>query len=142
MVNRMFVAPTNGRVNAKSKTSKKQSARGAGFNKLVDIQNNDLNTMDSTQNVSNIDSLIALQDIDSAMSKQERAVQKGFHLLDDLDNLKLAILGGTKLEKELKSLQNNTEMLSTQDLPEKLKNTLQEIDLRARVELAKRGISS
>ena len=142
MVNRMFVAPTNSRVNTKSKTSKKQSANGTGFNRLVNVQNDDLNTMDNTQNINNIDSLIALQDIDSAMSKQERAVQKGFHLLDDLDNLKLAILGGAKLERELKSLQNNTEMLSTRDLPEKLKNTLQEIDLRARVELAKRGMAS
>lgn len=92
-----------------------------------------------TTPVGSIDALMALQGADLDQSAQEQATERAFSLLDRLDDLKIALLEGTlpreTLERLVQTLQS--ERSKTND-PE-LESMLDEVELRAAVELAKHG---
>ena len=92
--------------------------------------------------IGSIDALLALQEYDEeAGQRRRKAMKKGHSLLDQLDDLKIAILSGKvdagKLERLVYTLSQRVEL---SDSPE-LKSLLDEIELRAEVELAKLGHS-
>ncbi len=87
--------------------------------------------------VSDVSSLMALQGVESATERRRRAVRRGGGLLDRLDELKVALLSGEAGEAALERLGRSLREERPEDPDPALTGLLEQIDLRAAVELAK-----
>ncbi|MEG2314032.1 flagellar assembly protein FliX [Brevundimonas sp.] len=87
--------------------------------------------------VAGVSALMALQGIEDPTERRRRAIRRGSTLLDKLDELKLGLLGGETSPVSLQGLARA--MSETRDGDEEpgLKAVLDQIDLRAAVEMAK-----
>lgn len=87
-----------------------------------------------------VDALIALQEVDSATDGNRKAVVRAEAMLDVLDDIKLSLLVGgvpkQKLDQLLKLVEQRRDSKTSFQDP-RLAQVLDEIELRARVELAK-----
>lgn len=91
----------------------------------------------SISGVADVSALMALQGVETATERRRRAIRRGGGLLDRLEDLKLALLSGDAGEGTLDRLKRTLgEERPTDDDPA-LNGLLQQIDLRAAVELAK-----
>jgi len=87
--------------------------------------------------VMGVEALLALQDVDSPTERRRRSVKRAGRLLDELDRIKIALLGGELGPSQLDALARAVkEQRSATDDP-KLEAVLDEIETRAAVELAK-----
>jgi hypothetical protein len=89
--------------------------------------------------VQSLNALLALQEVDDSTEGRKRARRRADDLLDQLEDLKLSIMLG---EVPLAQLENLAGLLAQRqaatDDP-KLSQIINEIEIRAAVELAKRG---
>lgn len=84
-----------------------------------------------------VEALLALQDVLTPNERRRRSVSRAGRLLDDLDDIKIALLGGELDQGQLERLGRTIrEQRSATDDP-KLEAVLDEIETRAAVELAK-----
>lgn len=91
----------------------------------------------SVSGVMGVEALLALQDVESAAERRRRSVGRAGRLLDELDSLKVALLGGDLSQAQLDRLSRAVrEQRAATDDP-KLEAVLDEIETRAAVELAK-----
>lgn len=87
--------------------------------------------------VMGVEALLALQDVESPSERRRRSVGRAGRLLDELDGLKVALLGGELSQAQLDRLARAVrEQRAATDDP-KLEGLLDEIETRAAVELAK-----
>ncbi|MGV3489975.1 MAG: flagellar assembly protein FliX [Devosia sp.] len=86
-----------------------------------------------------LDALLALQAVEDPLLKKRRAARRGSQLLDTLDGLKTDLLAGKMSEGRLNQLMAVMSQAREQSDPG-LDALLDDIELRARVELAKRGL--
>ncbi|WP_337188440.1 flagellar assembly protein FliX [Phenylobacterium sp.] len=87
--------------------------------------------------VMGVEALLALQDVESAVERRRRSVNRAGRLLDELDGLKIALLGGELSKAQVERLARAVrEQRAATDDP-KLEAVLDEIETRAAVELAK-----
>ena len=98
------------------------------------------NQVSSTAGVGGVvglEALIALQDVGSPTERRRRSVSRAGRILDVLEGVKLAMLGGDLSENDLDRLRRavREERAATED--PKLEAVLDEIETRAEVELAK-----
>jgi hypothetical protein len=70
-------------------------------------------------------------------SAQQKGIQKGLSLLDELEKLRGELLGGGAAPNTIMDIQNYVKELNIDDLDDHLKGLLLEIETRAVVELAK-----
>ena len=95
----------------------------------------------SAGGVTGVSALMALQGVESASERRRRSIRRGRGLLDRLDELKMAMLGGENddrvLERLTRSLREDRPENAPEDEAEGLSGLLDQIDLRAAVELAK-----
>lgn len=84
-----------------------------------------------------IEALMALQEVPDALAKRKRALAHGDRLLDRLDDLKRGLLLGRIGTDQLAELARHAAESSASVEDARLRDILQEIELRARVELAK-----
>jgi len=87
--------------------------------------------------VTGVDVIVALQAIDEPADRRRRAVATGDRILDLLDKLKLGVLSGRVSLSDLENLKRTIERQQLLDNDPELNDILKQIDLRARVELAK-----
>ncbi len=87
--------------------------------------------------VADVSALMALQGVEDPTERRRRAVRRGGGLLDRLDELKLAMLGGETGEAALDRLARAVREERPTDADPGLTAVLDQIDLRAAVELAK-----
>jgi len=97
----------------------------------------------AARSLSPVDGLFALQEVaEDAPGRRRRAVQRGSTILDRLDDLRLGLLGGRMSASQIGEL---TRLVAGErarvDDPQ-LEAVLDEIDLRAQVELAKLAMGS
>lgn len=92
----------------------------------------------ASQDVGGLDALLALQAVEDPLLAKKKAVKRGRSLLDTLDDLKLDLLSGRVGEGRLQRL---VKLLgeARQSVDPKLEAVIEDIELRARVELAKLG---
>lgn len=87
---------------------------------------------------SGIDALLALQAVEDPLFARKKAVRRGTNLLDTLDAIKADLLAGQVSEGRLNALMAMLTSARERGLPD-LDGLLDDIELRARVELAKFG---
>jgi Class II flagellar assembly regulator len=84
-----------------------------------------------------MDGLLSVQVAGDALERRRRAMRRGHTVLDQLDQLKIALLSGTINPQALENIrQSLKQQRETTDDPN-LEDLLAHIDLRAEVELAK-----
>jgi hypothetical protein len=84
-----------------------------------------------------IESLLSLQEVAEDPRRRKRAMKRGMDLLDRLDDIRIALLSGRMPQEQLQRL---AEVLKTRKEPvgdPRLAQILDEIEIRAAVELAK-----
>ncbi|WP_183204878.1 flagellar assembly protein FliX [Brevundimonas lenta] len=91
----------------------------------------------SVSGVADVGALMALQGVEDATERRRRAIRRGGCLLDRLDELKLALLSGEAGEGALERLSRTLREERPEDADPGLTSVLNQIDLRAAVELAK-----
>ena len=87
--------------------------------------------------VANVSALMALQGVEDVTERRRRAIRRGGGLLDRLEELKLALLMGEAGDGALDRLTRTLREERPVDADAGLNNLLDQIDLRAAVELAK-----
>lgn len=87
--------------------------------------------------VADLSALMALQGVETATERRRRAIRRGGTLLDRLDELKIAMLSGEAGEGALERLGRTLREERPEDEDAGLTGLLEQIDLRAAVELAK-----
>ena len=87
--------------------------------------------------VADLSALMALQGVETATERRRRAIRRGGTLLDRLDELKIAMLLGEAGEGALERLGRTLREERPKDEDAGLTGLLEQIDLRAAVELAK-----
>lgn len=87
--------------------------------------------------VSDVSALMALQGVEDVTERRRRAIRRGGGLLDRLDELKLALLQGETGDGALERLTRTLREERPVDTDAGLNGLLDQIDLRAAVELAK-----
>ena len=86
-----------------------------------------------------LDALLALQAVEDPLLKKRKTMRRGTQLLDALDALKTDLLAGQMSEGRLNQLMAVMSQAREKSEPG-LDRLLDDIELRARVELAKRGM--
>ena len=88
-------------------------------------------------NVMGVEALLALQDVGTPTERKRRSVNRAGRLLDSLDELKVALLGGDLSTAQMERLARDIreQRMATDD--PKLEAVLDEIETRAAVEMAK-----
>lgn len=89
--------------------------------------------------VSAVGALIGIQEVESATDREARGKKRANLLLSEMDELRLALLTGTISKEQLLRLSAMVQSHKEQIDDPRLAGVLDEIDLRARVELAKYG---
>lgn len=84
-----------------------------------------------------IDSILALQEVDTATERRARARRRGDLMLDKLEELRIALLSGTMSRDSLMELAASLRARREDCGDPRLQSVLDEIELRAAVELAK-----
>lgn len=85
-----------------------------------------------------LDAILTLQgDADTPQERRRRTVQRGHDLLDGLDRLKVALLGGRVATRDLRAIAGRLGERSGTSGDPRLDALMADIELRAAVELAK-----
>ena len=123
-------------VSSKPKTSGK-SASGSSF------QVSDANAPASAKNVgalrslAAVDALVSIQEVPDATARRAKAIARAENILEVLEEIKIALLSGSLPRSRVARLTRLVQDLRSDEEDEGLAQVLDEIDLRARVELAK-----
>jgi hypothetical protein len=86
-----------------------------------------------------VDALLALQGAGDFTEARKQATDRAFSLLDLLDDLKIALLEGALPRATLVRLMDTLQSQRDQTHDPQLEAALDEVELRAAVELAKHG---
>lgn len=121
-------------------TSRPSSRTGAGFSlpgSTGAASSSATSAASAASGVAGMSALMALQGVEDPMERRRRAIRRGSNLLDQLDELKLALLGGESSSVNLQALARAMAESRPEGEEGDLKNLLDQIDLRAAVEIAK-----
>lgn len=91
----------------------------------------------SAASLQTMDAILALQEEGDPRERRRRAARRGHDLLDDLDRLKAALLGGRVAAGDLAALAARLASRNEGSGDPRLDDIIQHIELRAQVELAK-----
>lgn len=95
--------------------------------------------LSQTSAVGSVDALLALQGAGDFTQARKQATDRAFSLLDLLDDLKIALLEGALPRATLVRLMDTLQSQRDQTHDPQLEAALDEVELRAAVELAKHG---
>ncbi len=107
----------------------------------------ELNISESAQQISSnspinpttsVDAILALQAVDEPLIAKKKAIRRAHSMLDILEDIRLDLLSGGVSEGRLNKLLAHVQQAKINSEP-KINSLLEDIELRARVELAKLG---
>jgi class II flagellar assembly regulator FliX len=141
----MKVTGTGGLSQASGSKSARPAGSGQGFQIAGPAAPSTVSNVSSASGVSSVmgvEALLALQDVESATERKRRSVRRAGRLLDELDDIKIALLGGDLNQGQLERLGRaiRDQRSATED--PKLEALLDEIETRAAVELAKLEVAT
>ena len=84
-----------------------------------------------------VDGILALQEVPTATDGRTRGIKRGYSILDHLDDIRLGLLSGSISRKRLVDLGQEIKEARDTVIDPKLSEILNDIELRAAVELAK-----
>ena len=122
-----------------SRTNKSSESGRTSFSDQLSSMDETSGTSASSeaQAVSNVDQLLGLQEVNDALSGRSQARQYGNNILDLLDNLRLQILEGQISKEQLIRIAKSVSARRAATSDPQIIEILDEIDLRAQVEIAK-----
>lgn len=124
-----------------SKTGTKKGAGDGGFSALIsDTEETEAQgPVARSSSVNALDALLMLQGMDSSTSDEaaKKGKKRAADLLDHLDKIRIGLLTGELPKSTLQQLSHTISTHREAVLDPKLAEILDEIDLRAQVELAK-----
>lgn len=124
---------------AKSKKSGKTDKSGNIFSSLVAEETHSAAGTKTTQSIAMVDSLLAIQGAEdpAARAARQRTRQRAATLLDELEKIRMAMLGGTLTVGHMIDIADVVASHRDKITDPALTAIVDEIDLRAQVELAK-----
>lgn len=122
---------------------KNSTGRSAGAGKRFVVgpmgTSSGLSGASSSASISHIGALLASQEVDQNQNQREGAVKYGESVLAQLDQVKLGVLNGRLSPQALNHLRHTLAEGQRFSVDDRLQGILQQIELRAEVELAKLG---
>ena len=91
----------------------------------------------NVSSIMGVEALLALQDVGTPTERRRRSVARAGRLLDELDEIKIALLGGDLSTAQLERLGRAIRQQREATDDPKLEDILNQIETRAAVELAK-----
>lgn len=133
--------PTSGTGQAKSSGKTDKSSSSAFAKQLAETFEaaEEAHAVEGTHTVGNIDALLAVQAADDSLEREQRKrlIQRGEDILDQLEEVRHGLLLGIIPKDKLESLAKMIRSRRDNVADPRLAAVLDEIELRAEVELAK-----
>ena len=128
-------------IDSRKKIKKSLPVNGGFYIKSEEDNNLEegINDVISVGSLSSLDSLLAIQEVNDQTHSNKKAIFKGKKILNLLDDIKLGLLNGKVSNSKLDKLLNSVKIENNKDTEPRLAAILDEIELRASVELAKLG---
>jgi hypothetical protein len=118
------------------KTSKVSSSGGASFSKHLE-ETEGTGAAQGTGAMGSVMGVFGIQEVDDALAHASKGKLRAQDILDRLEELRIGILAGALNKDKLEHLSKVVNERRQEVTDSKLKEILDEIDLRAQVELAK-----
>ncbi len=118
------------------RTSKAGGTSSSSFSSHLE-ETDEASGVHSTSALNSISGVLDLQEVDDALARAARGKLRAEDLLEKLDDLRLDLLSGALSKTKLQRLAEVVNSRRTEVSDPKLSEILDEIDLRAQVELAK-----
>lgn len=118
------------------RTSKSEGATGTSFAKHLD-ETGEASATSGVNNTSAVAGIIGVQEVDDALAHASKGKLRAEDILDRLDDLRIELLTGSISREKLTQLARIVSTRRGQITDPRLLEVLNEIDLRAQVELAK-----
>ena len=137
----MKITPTNtvGAGSVRRKSGVAKSGAGQARFTLLDEAAESAPTVPGVSPIASVDALLAVQEVGTPGSGQQHSTARGQRLLDHLDEIRMGLLRGSVARGTLVELARELDVARTEVTDPRLVEVLDEIDLRAEVELAKFG---
>jgi Class II flagellar assembly regulator len=132
----------SGRVGTPQKAQGKKNTSKAGAKFSVPDSAPEISTVSnvaSASPIASIDAIVALQGVDDSITGNKQAVQKGADLIERLEEIRHGLLIGSISVDRLQRLKEQLGSMEVSATDPKLAEIVQEIEVRAAVELAKLG---
>lgn len=115
------------------------SGRGSAFGDLLAGEAAGPSSLGATHSIAHIDALLAAQEAESPTERaaRKRMVQRADSLLDELEQIRLGLLTGTLTIGHLIDIADVVAVHREKVMDPRMTAILDEIDLRAQIELAK-----
>lgn len=134
-----------GKPNAPSKTSKKDktSSSSENFGDYVAKEAGGASGSTTTQNIARVDALLSIQAVEdpTARAAKKRMRARGNTILDELDKIRMAMLNGSLTVGHMIDIADVVASHREKISDPALTAIMDEIDLRAQVELAKMRVA-
>lgn len=130
----------SGQVGKSKKSSKSKNTSGVHFDQFIEAAQ-EASALDEVLDVAGssfVEGISSEAERSTGFTVPEKAKERGAYILDVLEDLEKDILSGNKsvaVEKLRQALE--TKAIDVQDIPSQLKDILDEIELRAALEVAK-----
>lgn len=118
------------------RTAKTGSTGGASFAKQLD-EASEAGSAQSISSAGAVAGVLGVQEIDDALAQASRGKMRAMDILDRLEELRIELLTGTLSREKLTQLSQMVAARRADVTDPRLGEILDEIDLRAQVELAK-----
>lgn len=127
-----------GRVGAPLSTGSAKRSTGAAFSLQTGATAREATGTRGAVSVGGLETMLALQAVEDPLQRRRRAVKRGTSMLDALDSMKIALLDGAADAGQLAQLRSLVASQRDTSGDPGLEAVLDEIELRAAVEIAKR----
>jgi hypothetical protein len=118
------------------RTGKTAGASGSSFAKHLD-ETSETGATHGVSGAGAVSGILGIQEVDDALAHASRGKLRAQDILDRLEDLRLELLGGAISREKLLKLAHIVNVRRSQITDPRLAEILDEIDLRAQVELAK-----
>ncbi|PIR31864.1 MAG: hypothetical protein COV36_06475 [Alphaproteobacteria bacterium CG11_big_fil_rev_8_21_14_0_20_44_7] len=126
-------------IGSTSKAKKKDKTSGGNFSAFLDAEIEETQAPASLMSVSAVSFINEVGDIDPEERKKQM-IERGNDLLDDLEKIRDDLVFGTRSPAALQNILNKLEVKREKIDDPKLEELINEIEVRASVELAKLGL--